>query len=485
MFDYFISHSSADKKSIVDELVDMLKNMGYSVWYDKHEILAGDNIPDEVQKGLSKSYCLILVLTSNFVKSEWTYFETGMFNAINCRRIIPIVFDITTDEINSIQSLIGNLKYLDAGKMSNKEVVASLARTLVKSKQENIEILALDKLTQIQKQLATYETINSAFISISLKDYLDLIENHKDFLVLSGKKIVRTVVFDILDMVGFSSKKDETNEELANLIEEYNLANANIREFIKYVLCLDSESNNSDHIIILNRALVSILTYYIHAKYPIKPDSSQIEVAFHDELAYKDFIDMYEIDQKVMRNDLIADIETTYAWFKYNQYTHIVVRDTFSHKTIGYFSVLPITEEIYEKIITGDFQDKDFTEDAIKQYVFPDFYRVYIAGVGIDPAYQNTGAFVKLYNALIDMFISLAKEREIYISEVLAEASTKQGEKFCKMVGMRKITNTPNDTDIYKLITIPPEFRLANHKGKELHELYKKRFDEYRDYFEK
>ena len=89
-----------------------------------------------------------------------------------------------------------------------------------------------------------------------------------------------------------------------------------------------------------------------------------------------------------------------------------------------------------------------------------------------------------LYNAFIDLIITLAKEREIYISEILAEASTRQGEKFCKMVGMKKISSTNSETDIYKLVTIPPEFRHTSKKGKELYNLCKSKFEEYRDYFE-
>lgn len=485
MFDFFISHSSADKGTIVDELIVTLENMGYSIWYDKNEILAGDNIANEVKKGLSNSYCLLLVLTSNFVQSRWTFFETGIFDSINHRRIIPLIFEIDKDDRNNVQGILGNLKYLDAEQLSKEEIASELARTLSRTKQENNEIQVVDKLIHLQRQLATYETVNSAFLSIFLKEYLDLLENHKDYLIMSAKKIVRTLSQDLLETAGLARNyNNDTNRELLSLLDNYDIGSINVREFIHYVLLLDGESNADDHIVVLNRALVSILTYYVHTKYPIKPAFSQIEVAYPDELTYKDFVDMFEIDQKVMRADLIADVETAYSWYKYNRYTHIVVRDVASQKTVGYFSVLPVTDEIYTKIISGDFQDKDFTEDAIEQYIFPNFYRLYIAAVGIDPLYQNTGAFIKLYNALIDMFISLAKDREIFVSEVLAEASTKQGEKFCKMVGMKKVTSTPNATDIYKVVTIPPEFRLNNRKGKELYGLYRKKFEEYKDFFE-
>ena len=72
MFDFFVSHASRDKEDIVDELVDMLKNMGYLVWYDKNELIAGDVILNEIESGLKNSYCLLLVLTDNFMKSKWT-----------------------------------------------------------------------------------------------------------------------------------------------------------------------------------------------------------------------------------------------------------------------------------------------------------------------------------------------------------------------------------------------------------------------------
>ncbi len=483
MLDFFVSHSSSDKDSIVDSLVNTLQNMGYSVWYDKNEILAGDNISLAVKKGLESSYCLILVLTNNFFESKWTFFETGAFTTLN-NRIIPLIYDMSDSNKSSIQSLIGNLKYLNMNTLTKEEVARELLRTLNQIKNENKDIETLENLRYIQKQLASHETVNSEILSIKLKEYLELFETHKDFLILAAKQIVKIVIEDLLKYKGHVQKIPFDTSALMNLLIEYNIGSTNFREYIDFVLHQDIEEQMNEYMPVLNHALSNILTFYLHTKYPINFSFSQIEVVFPNNLSYKDFLDMFEIDRKVLREDLIADIDTAYSWFKHNKYTHIGVRDIASKKLIGYFSVLPITDETYEKIMCGDFQDKDFTTDSIEQYIFSNFYRVYIAAVAIDPEYQHTGAFIKLYNALIDLFLFLAKDREIYISEVLAEASTKQGEKFCKMLGMKKITNTSNDTDIYRLITIPPEFKLRNQKGKELYELCRNKFEEYRDYFE-
>lgn len=485
MFDFFVSHSSADKLTIVNELVNTLQNMGYTVWYDKNEILAGDEILSSVRNGLSNSYCLVLVITENFVKSKWTFFETGVFDAQN-NRIIPLIYyNVSEEDKKSIAGMLGNRKYIDMNLTTKEEAARELAKALNRAKNENTDLQTIERLKSIQKQLASFETVNSEIISLKLKEYLGLLDTHKDFLVLAAKQIVKIVAVDLLKRNGCLIGDNVDNKTLLQLINDHNIGSTNFREYYEYVLSLDSEKKHLEYVPVLNHALSNILTFYIHTKYPINLSFSEIEVVLPEELTYNDFIDMFEIDKKVMREDLIADTETTYGWFKHNKYTHIGVRDISSGKIVGYFSALPITDDVYDKILRGDFQDKDFTSDSIEQYIFSNFYKVYIAGVGIDPKYQNTGAFIKLYNALIDLFLSLAKDREIYVSEILAEASTKQGEKFCKMIGMKKVCVTNNDTDVYKLVTIPPEFKLKNRKGKELYQLCQNKFEEYRDYFEK
>lgn len=491
MEDFFISHSSLDKNNIVDDLVQILKDMGYFVWYDKDKILAGDNIPQEINNGLQHSYCLLLVLTENFIKSKWTYFEAGQFSILNNRRIIPLMYNLSQKSKEVIANLFGNQKYIDIVSSSKEEVVSSLIKALEKTKQDNRELVVIDSIKKLQHQLASYETLNANLISLKISEYLEFLEEHKDldYIFLSAKKIVIAVICDLLKTINssieyeFEAKKGDT-EWLVKKLEEANIGSINFREYVGFILKNKSQTVKFDEMNVLNLAIENILIYYINAKYPIKPSSSSIIVVSPEELTYKDFLEMYQIDLKVMRHDLIASTETCYNWHEYNNYTHIAIKDTITNKVVGYFSVLPITDDTYTRILSGKFKDNEFTIDCLEQYLFPDFYKLYVAGVGIDPDYQNTGAFIKLYNALLDMFLVLAKEREIYISEVIAEASTRQGEKFCKMVRMKKLVHTTTETDVYGMILIPPQFRLNNHKGKEFYELCQKKFEECRDFFE-
>lgn len=138
--------------------------------------------------------------------------------------------------------------------------------------------------------------------------------------------------------------------------------------------------------------------YLLHNKM-IPRDS--FEIVWSDELTYNDFVTMYEIDQLVLREDLIAPPQITYAWYQYNNYTHIAIRSTVTNKIVGYFTILPVTDQLYLEIQSGYFKDNDLTTDNLRKYDVPDFYKLYIACVCIHPDYQNTTAFNKLYNALL------------------------------------------------------------------------------------
>ncbi|MHB8076582.1 toll/interleukin-1 receptor domain-containing protein [Desulfosporosinus fructosivorans] len=485
MFDFFIAHSTLDKVKIADELVVGLENSSAHVWYDKKEILTGDNITREVTKGLEQSFCIIILLTKNFISSRWVYFELGKFSVFQKRRIIPIFYDLTQDDKLEITKMLGNLKYIDASTMSLNNIIEECKSVLNVTKIENDTLTIRSKLKDLQKKLNSYENVSTALVSIKLKEYCCIMDDHPSLIVFCAKQLLASVICDIIQYLKIEQKVEENDwAEQQEIVDTSNLFNQNIKAHINFIYQADNARTTNDYIKLINNSIIGILSWYVYTRYSLQLNSGNIEVAYPTDLRYEDFEDMLEIDKLVLREDLIAEIDTTFEWYKYNIYTHIALRDSNTQKTIGYFALLPITEDTYEEIMSGDFKDKDFSVDNILQYNFPDFYKMYIASVAIHPDYQNTNAFTKLYNAFVDLLVSLAKEREVFISEVIAEASTKQGEKLCKMVGMKKSIRTVFDTDIYSLVLIPPEFRIRNKRGKELLALCQQKYEEYREHFE-
>ena len=485
MYDFFISHSSIDKESIVDDLIVSFDKKGLNIWYDNNNIFTGDVIRNEITEGLNNSLCIILIITKNFFNSKWVFWESGFFNSFKNKCVIPIIYNITEKEILEITRLFGNLKYIDGDKNNNSEIVDECIKTHLKFKQLNEEYTIKKNFSELQKKYNTYENIGAGVICKFLKKHCDIYEKHSDLLIYTAKKLIEAVVFDYIEYRNEIIIKSNNK----SLVELINIAftgtsNLNIKNHFLHIAKLEDgsmtrEDNNS-----INRILINILVWYSTLRYPLHMNTNNLEIVYPTDFKHSDFSDMYEIDLLTMRHDLIADADTTFEWYKYNIYTHIALRDIHTQKIIGYFSVLPVTNETYDMIVNGNFKDKNFSIKNIVQYSFPQFYRVYIASVAIHPDYQNTNAFSKLFNALIDLFISLAKDREIFISDIVAEASTEQGEKLCKLVNMNKITNTIYDTDIYSLTLIPPEFKFKNSHSSELKKICEKKYIECQEYFD-
>ena len=197
MYDFFISHSSLDKELVVDGLVNRLEQKQFSVWNDKNNISYGDNINKEVQEGLKKSFTLILVVTHNFFQSKWVYFESGQYSIFQKAKIIPIIYDIATEEYLQLIQILGNIKYLNAKEKKIDTIILDLEEALKKAKQQNEALLTKDALYSLYKKLNSYENIQADIVCMKMKEYFDIMEQYPVYLIFSAKKILSAIACDI------------------------------------------------------------------------------------------------------------------------------------------------------------------------------------------------------------------------------------------------------------------------------------------------
>lgn len=73
-YDIFISYTRSDRL-IVRRLGQALREKGFAVWLDEHEIELGDRILAKIQEGVKQSRYLALWLTNDSVKSKWVELE--------------------------------------------------------------------------------------------------------------------------------------------------------------------------------------------------------------------------------------------------------------------------------------------------------------------------------------------------------------------------------------------------------------------------
>lgn len=68
----FISHSSEDKKALIEPLVRDLEACYINVWLDKRKIVPGDNLRKSIfRDGLDKADIALIFFTENSLKSSW------------------------------------------------------------------------------------------------------------------------------------------------------------------------------------------------------------------------------------------------------------------------------------------------------------------------------------------------------------------------------------------------------------------------------
>lgn len=75
MADIFMSYTKKDC-DVVSRLADMLKSVGWSVWWD-HRIPAGQTWRSVLDKELQSMRCMVVLWSSHSVESEWVSEEAA------------------------------------------------------------------------------------------------------------------------------------------------------------------------------------------------------------------------------------------------------------------------------------------------------------------------------------------------------------------------------------------------------------------------
>ena len=94
-YDVFISYSTADKAWVRGELLTRLRKVGLKIWIDVDNVELGKPALQDLEDALANSQRTLLVLTKDYLESQWTTYERYILQAIdpvnNRGRLIPIL----------------------------------------------------------------------------------------------------------------------------------------------------------------------------------------------------------------------------------------------------------------------------------------------------------------------------------------------------------------------------------------------------------
>lgn len=196
------------------------------------------------------------------------------------------------------------------------------------------------------------------------------------------------------------------------------------------------------------------------------------------EISRSDLDGTIELDKFVYPDELIPDSDSVWSWFSSNPDIDFIIKETVSGKVIAYAEAMPVSDESYAGIKSGQAVDLKFmTAENIMSYEMPGVYNIYISSIVIHPKYRNTVVFRMLFDALVRRCMSLV-ENEVFVGKLLADVVTPECTKFCKLFGMKNLGGTEHGTTLFEAVMMPPEFRTTSRLTKQLKDIYRSKYDE-------
>lgn len=203
---------------------------------------------------------------------------------------------------------------------------------------------------------------------------------------------------------------------------------------------------------------------------------NRYEVLHGSQLMLADLDGVIELDRISLDACYQVTAGDDYMLFKDNPENGLIIRDRETKKIVGYSMLLPIRQDMYEKIRSGTFVDTDFKPEMTFKYGEPGIYHLYFASIVVHPEHRSAALVLTMLDAMVEDFIRLA-ERGIWFSDMIADVVSNEGAKFCRLFGLKKICATNHDSFIYEVSGLPPEIRETTPATKRLIRLYRSKHE--------
>jgi len=106
-------------------------------------------------------------------------------------------------------------------------------------------------------------------------------------------------------------------------------------------------------------------------------------------------------------------------------------------KIIGFWSFVPLSKSEFDKTKKGKLDESKMKTVKMNK---PGKYKIYVVSIGILHEYRNAKTLAKLMDSFFHNLIDMAKKK-IFITEIVADAFTNEGEIMCKMIDMKFVCN--------------------------------------------
>jgi hypothetical protein len=129
--DVFLSHTSDTRDvEVSEELYAELTGRRLDVWYDGAELRLGESLMRQIDRGIAKSKCGVILITEAFLKGRvWTERELGALVSSG-RRVIPILDGVSYEDLAKYSPLLADRVGLNTEAFGLGEIADRVAATV-------------------------------------------------------------------------------------------------------------------------------------------------------------------------------------------------------------------------------------------------------------------------------------------------------------------------------------------------------------------
>lgn len=168
------------------------------------------------------------------------------------------------------------------------------------------------------------------------------------------------------------------------------------------------------------------------------------------EHSVKDFEDVWYIEKDYLEPSTIATVDQVTKWDKKNSDIHIFVRDLEQDKIVGEITLLPFSEDQFNKFMNNALEDTEINEDTLLNYESNKSYYLLYSAMAIAKEYRNDRIVLSLLLKGFYDKLNKLKDRGIKFLNMCAEGQTLDGQRFAEtFLDLKHKRNTKEGYKLY------------------------------------
>ena len=174
----FIGYSSKDRYTIVESMVFHLKNYGFNVWYDFHDMYLSDaRFETNFEHGIKDSKYVIFILSPNFFTSKCAVEELDYAQTLyeqGTIKLFPILYLLEANQLPEHYNWIRKIIYNEINKHSGTLFVTNqIIEKLLYDQVKTMDLRSMSEIAQYcsNNNLCYLHKLAEAFINLDLGNY--------------------------------------------------------------------------------------------------------------------------------------------------------------------------------------------------------------------------------------------------------------------------------------------------------------------------